>query len=84
MRKWARESNDCLTLMIIRWSPEAVEDLERVVRHIQSDNLTAARKVAHTIYNGVTNLKNFPSCGLAKGGEVFVAGVTDSNQWPNL
>jgi len=49
--------------MEIRWSPEAVEDLERVVRHIQRDNFTAARKVADTIYTGVTNLENFPNRG---------------------
>ena len=46
--------------MEIRWAPEAAEDLGRVVRHIQRDNLTAARKVADTIYTGVTNLENFP------------------------
>jgi plasmid stabilization system protein ParE len=37
--------------------------LERVLRHIQRDNLTAARKVADTIYTGVTNLENFPNRG---------------------
>ncbi len=49
--------------MEIRWAPEAAEDLGRVVRHIQRDNLTAARKVANTIYTGVTNLENFPNRG---------------------
>jgi plasmid stabilization system protein ParE len=38
--------------MEIRWSPEAAEDFERVVRRMQSDNLTAARKVADTIHPG--------------------------------
>jgi len=49
--------------MEIRWSPQAAEDLERVVRRIQSDNLTAAGKVADTIYTSVTNSKNFPHRG---------------------
>jgi plasmid stabilization system protein ParE len=37
--------------------------LARVVRQIQRDNLTAARKVADTIYTGVTTLDNFPNRG---------------------
>jgi toxin ParE1/3/4 len=49
--------------MEIPWSPEAAEDLERVLRHIQRDNVTAARKVADTIYTGVTNLENLPNRG---------------------
>jgi len=49
--------------MEIRWSPEAAEDPERVLRHIQRDNLTAARKVADTIYTGVANLEHFPNRG---------------------
>ena len=54
------------TLMEIRWSPEGAEDLWRVVRHIQRDNFTAARKVADTIYIGLTNLENFPGCELVQ------------------
>jgi hypothetical protein len=34
-----------------------------MVRHIQRDIFTAARKVADTIYIGVTNLDNFPNRG---------------------
>jgi plasmid stabilization system protein ParE len=49
--------------MEIHWSPEAAEDLWRVVRHIPRDNFTAARKVADTIYIGVTNLENLPNRG---------------------
>ena len=49
--------------MKIRWSPEAAEDLERVVRRIQKDNLTAAKKVAATIYDGIAALKGFPQRG---------------------
>lgn len=49
--------------MRIRWSPEAFEDLERIVRWIQKDNPSAARDVATTIYSRITSLKTFPNRG---------------------
>jgi plasmid stabilization system protein ParE len=30
--------------MEVRWSPEAADDLERIVRHIQRDSPEVARK----------------------------------------
>jgi toxin ParE1/3/4 len=49
--------------MRIRWSPEAADDLERIVRHIQKDKPVAARDVADIIYRGVASLKDSPLRG---------------------
>jgi addiction module RelE/StbE family toxin len=49
--------------MHIRWSPEAADDLERIVRHIQKDKPAAAREVADIIYRAVTSLKDSPLRG---------------------
>ncbi len=49
--------------MRIRWSPEAADDFEEIVRYIQKDNHTAARKVALTIYERIDALKKFPNIG---------------------
>lgn len=42
--------------MRIRWSPEAANDLEAIVRYIQQDNPDAAREVGRTIYDGASGL----------------------------
>jgi addiction module RelE/StbE family toxin len=49
--------------MQIRWSPEAADDLERIVRQIQQDKPAAAREVAGIIYQGISSLKNSPLRG---------------------
>jgi len=49
--------------MKIRWSPEAADDLERIVRRIQENNPTAARNVANTIYRGIGSLISSPQRG---------------------
>ena len=46
--------------MEVRRSTPAVEDLERILQHIEKDNPTAARDVVKTIYDGCTALKDFP------------------------
>jgi plasmid stabilization system protein ParE len=51
--------------MVIRWSPMAAEDLERICERIESDNPEAARNVARTIYEGCAGLKDFPDRGRA-------------------
>jgi plasmid stabilization system protein ParE len=38
--------------MEIRWSPEAAQDLERILLRIQKDNSAAAREVVKTLYDG--------------------------------
>jgi toxin ParE1/3/4 len=47
----------------IRWSPEAADDLERIVDRIKQDNPTAARRVAEAIYRRCSDLELFPNRG---------------------
>jgi toxin ParE1/3/4 len=49
--------------MQIRWSLPAVEDLERICAWIEQDNPEAARRVAQIIYDGCSQLKDFPNMG---------------------
>lgn len=49
--------------MQIRWSPEAADDLERIVRHIQRDSHSSAREIADIIYRGITSLADSPLRG---------------------
>jgi len=51
--------------MRIRWSPEAADDLEQIVKFIRRDNPGAARRVARTIYEGVSILRTSPEIGRA-------------------
>ena len=49
--------------MEVRWSPEAADDLERIVIRIRQDNPQAARRVADTIYQRCADLRQFPNRG---------------------
>jgi toxin ParE1/3/4 len=49
--------------MEIRWSLPAAADLEFNCARIERDNPEAARRVARTIYEGCTQLKEFPRIG---------------------
>jgi toxin ParE1/3/4 len=49
--------------MEIRWSLPAAEDLERICAWIERDNPEAARRVAKTIYDRCSQLKDFPYIG---------------------
>ena len=49
--------------MEVRWSPEAADDLERIVRYIQGDSLETARRVATIIVDAVGTLSEFPERG---------------------
>lgn len=51
--------------MEIRWSVPAAEDLEHICERIERDNPDAARRVARTIYDGCTRLKDYPHIGRA-------------------
>jgi len=53
--------------MEIRRSLPAADDLERICQRIERDNPDAARRVARTIYEGWSRLKNFPQLGRASG-----------------
>ena len=49
--------------MNISYSPEAVEDLQRLREFIEVKNPQAARKAATSIINGINQLKSFPLIG---------------------
>lgn len=49
--------------MEIRWSPEALADLEAITAHIREENPAAARRVALALLAGVGRLKDFPESG---------------------
>ena len=49
--------------MRLRWSADAVNDLERIKQYIREDNPEAAYHVVRTIYKGCTALKKFPNRG---------------------
>jgi addiction module RelE/StbE family toxin len=49
--------------MQVRWSIPAAEDLENICEWIERDNPEAARRVARTIYDECTRLKDFPNLG---------------------
>jgi plasmid stabilization system protein ParE len=49
--------------MTIRWSIPAAEDLERLCARIECDNPEAAARVATIIYDGCSQLSDFPNMG---------------------
>jgi addiction module RelE/StbE family toxin len=49
--------------MEVRWSPEAADDLERIVRYIQRDDPEVARKVALIVIEAIGALSTFPKRG---------------------
>jgi toxin ParE1/3/4 len=51
----------------IRWSTDAINQLEAIVNHIQQDNPEAARKTAQAILDRISKLESFP--GLGRPGE---------------
>ncbi|PCJ35536.1 MAG: plasmid stabilization protein [Cellvibrionales bacterium] len=50
--------------MKVKYSSEAIADLERVVEFLESENPYAARRVAIDLQEGVDRLKQFPRIGL--------------------
>ncbi len=55
-------------MRLLRWTTEAVDQLEAAVKHIQQDNPTAARNVAQAVIDRIEQLASFP--GLGRPGEV--------------
>jgi len=49
--------------MNIRWSPQAAVDFAGIVEYIRTQNPSAAKRIARTIYDSVTSLKSFPQRG---------------------
>jgi len=50
--------------MKIRYSPESIDDLQRVVEFVEAKNPFAARRIAIDLQEGVEKLKQFPKIGL--------------------
>ena len=50
--------------MRIRYSPESIDDLHRLVDFIEVKNPFAARRLAIDLQEGVEKLKQFPKIGL--------------------
>jgi len=53
--------------MKVRWSPDAADDLEQVVRQIEKGSPAAARNVASTIFRGIASLRQSPRRGRTGG-----------------
>ncbi len=51
--------------MKLRYSPESIDDLQRVVEFVEVKNPFAARRIAIDLQEGVDKLKQFPKIGLA-------------------
>jgi toxin ParE1/3/4 len=52
----------------IRWTRDAADQLEAIVKRIREDNADAARTVAQTVLDRIAILETFPSIG--RPGEV--------------
>jgi len=63
MSKSASASSGSCSLIDVRWSMPAAEDLERICERIERDNSEAARRVARIIYERCATLKKFPELG---------------------
>lgn len=50
--------------MKIKYSPESIADLNRLVEFVEAKNLYAARRIAIDIQEAFDNLKRFPKMGL--------------------
>lgn len=50
--------------MKIKYSPESIDDLQRVVEFVELKNPYAARRIAIDLQAGVEKLKQFPKIGL--------------------
>ena len=48
----------------VRYSPESIEDLQRLVEFVEVKNPYAARRIAIDLQEGVSRLKQFPEIGL--------------------
>ncbi len=50
--------------MKVKYSPESIGDLQRVVEFVENKNPYAARRIAIDIQEGMERLKQFPQIGL--------------------
>jgi toxin ParE1/3/4 len=49
--------------MEIRWSPEAAADFAGIIEYVRTQKLSAADRIAHTVYDTVTSLESFSRRG---------------------
>jgi addiction module RelE/StbE family toxin len=66
----------------VRWTANAANDLAAIVNYIRKDSPEAARRVARTIFDGVSELRTFPNRG-----RIGVAGNTRElvfSPWPYI
>ena len=49
--------------MIVRWSPDAAADLEKIVEFISTESASAAGRVGRSIYQETKELARFPRRG---------------------
>lgn len=50
--------------MKVKYSPESIDDLQRVVEFVEGKNPYAARRIAIDLQEGVEKIKQFPKIGL--------------------
>lgn len=50
--------------MKVRYSPEPIDELQRVVEFVEDKNPFAARRIAIDLQEGIDKLKVFPTIGL--------------------
>ncbi len=50
--------------MKVKYSPESIGDLQRVVEFVENKNQYAARRIAIDLQEGVEKIKQFPLIGL--------------------
>lgn len=50
--------------MKVKYSPESIGDLQRIVEFVENKNPYAARRIAIDLQEGVEKLKQFPLIGL--------------------
>lgn len=50
--------------MKLKYSPESIGDLQRIVEFVENKNPYAARRIAIDLQEGVEKLKQFPLIGL--------------------
>lgn len=48
---------------MIRWSPEAADDFERIINYIREQNPSAAARIARSVYERISSLESFPNSG---------------------
>lgn len=64
--------------MIVKYSRESIDDLQRVVEFVEIKNPYAARRIAIDLQEGIAKLKQFPHIGLP------VLNAPDSEQFRDL